>query len=92
MADEDDDFDWGAGSAQPSPAPEWFPARYDGRCIECSDEIFVGEPIRMTDDGAVHADCWSSTAPLRATRATPPKENPVCPTCFLTHPIGACDR
>lgn len=37
------------------------PARiaiYDGRCVECGDDIVADlDRIVMTDDGAVHEDC-----------------------------------
>lgn len=67
-----------------------FPARYPGPCAaDCGTRIHEGDPIRMTDDGAVHDDCTAAEArepdPLRA-------EHPVCSKCWLTHPEGACDR
>lgn len=63
-----------------------FPARFAGRCQACQERIYVDDPIRMTDDGAVHDDCTN------APRASEPVEHPVCPVCWLTHPAGACDR
>lgn len=39
------------------PASHSFPARFGGRCAECEGGIVEGDPIRMTDDGAVHDDC-----------------------------------
>ena len=62
-----------------------FPARYPGRCVECGEGIYEGMPIRMADDGAVHDDCDTAAPPE-------PVEHPVCQTCWLTHPEGACDR
>lgn len=35
-----------------------FPARYQGHCRECGGGISVGDPIRMTDSGAVHEGSW----------------------------------
>ena len=62
-----------------------FLARYPGRCILCDERIHEGDPIVMTDDGARHDDCEEAAPPE-------PRENPVCQTCWLTHPEGACDR
>lgn len=69
-----------------------FPARYPGRCGTCDERIHEGDPIRMVDNGdgdrfAAHDDCDTvpTTDPLATT-------NPVCQTCWLTHPEGACDR
>lgn len=45
-----------------------FSARYDGSCVECFDDIFEGDLIKMTDDGAVHEDC----APAEPERVTFP--------------------
>lgn len=40
--------------ALPKPPPlEWFPARYDGRCAECSKPITAGDDIASTDDGYI---------------------------------------
>ena len=61
-------------------------ARYGGPCVaDCGERIHVGDPIRMTDDGAVHDDC-------AAHQPKPQPEPSVCSTCWLTHPEGACDR
>lgn len=62
-----------------------FPARFPGYCVACDERIHEGDPIRMTDDGAMHQDC-TTAAPVER------PEPPVCPTCWLTHPEGACDR
>ncbi len=62
-----------------------FAARFPGRCVSCDERIHEGDPIRMTDDGAVHDDC-------EAAAPEPVREHPVCPVCWLTHPEGACDR
>lgn len=32
-------------------------AAFDGLCFECGVDIFQGDDIVMTDDGAVHAEC-----------------------------------
>ncbi len=59
-------------------------ARYPGRChAACGQTIEPGDDIRMTDDGAIHADCTPrpQTDPLAAT-------HPVCQVCWLTHPRG----
>ncbi|MFC9874838.1 hypothetical protein [Nocardia salmonicida] len=38
----------------PKPPPlDWFPAKYDGRCAECSRPIEVGDDIARTEDGYV---------------------------------------
>ena len=36
-----------------------FSANFEGICPECNDEIETGDTIRMSDDGAVHAECAS---------------------------------
>lgn len=41
-----------------------FPARYDGQCVECDDDIYEGDIIAMTDAGAVHEDCAPTEAEL----------------------------
>lgn len=39
-------------------------ARYPGRChMACGQSIEPGDDIRMTDQGAVHADCTWLTHP-----------------------------
>lgn len=62
-----------------------FPARFPGRCDTCEERIHEGDPIRMTDTGAIHDDC-TNAAPVEH------PEPPVCPACWLTHPEGSCDR
>lgn len=38
----------------PKPEPlDWFPAKYDGRCAECSRPIETGDDIAKTDDGYI---------------------------------------
>lgn len=38
----------------PKPPPlDWFPARYPGRCVECSKGFEEGDDIARTDDGYV---------------------------------------
>jgi len=57
-------------------------ARYSGECPECGSRWQAGDLIRADEDRQwKHALC-----------PTPRPENPVCPDCFLVHPIGACDR
>lgn len=62
-----------------------FPARFPGRCASCTERVHEGDPIRMTDNGAVHDDCVDVEPEERP-------EPPVCQTCWLVHPKGACDR
>lgn len=59
-------------------------ARFNGRCPDCGGWISAGDPIKMGEDGAVHAPSCppDPDAPI----------HPVCTTCWLTHPVGACDR
>lgn len=33
-------------------------ADFPGSCPECGDDIAPGDIIRMTDEGAVHDDCY----------------------------------
>lgn len=65
-----------------------FPARYPGRCGACDERIHEGDSIRFDAESAtnfVHDDC-TEHEPVE------PKDHPVCSTCWLTHPQGACDR
>lgn len=59
-----------------------FAARWTGFCTDCEEGIRPGEQI-VTDghDGYEHVRCRQE-----------PRPNPVCQTCWLTHPEGACDR
>lgn len=66
-------------------------ARYSGTCPECGERWQPGDLIRS--EGEIdpirrltvwqHAHCPDTTSA---------RNQPVCPTCWLTHPIGACDR
>lgn len=63
-----------------------FPARYPGRCGACDERIYEGDQIRFDADSTViHGDCTEH-------EPKPVRENPVCTTCWLAHPVGACDR
>lgn len=58
-------------------------ARYSGVCPECEERWQPGDLIRADEYQWMHAVCPD----------TPPeREHPVCQTCWLTHPEGACDR
>ena len=62
-------------------------ARYSGTCPDCGERWQPGDLIRVVPDDQRpgvwrHAVCPD---PLTDT-------NPVCQTCWLTHPEGACDR
>lgn len=74
-----------------SGARSWF-ARYPGYCPACSERIEVGDRITLaSDDGAwVCHDC--ATEGTRLDHARGKREEPVCATCWLVHPEGACDR
>jgi hypothetical protein len=65
-----------------------FLAKFAGRCVACDERIYVGDHIRMTNEGAVHVDC---DAAAEAAPAPRPEPEP-CTTCWLVHPEGACDR
>lgn len=65
-----------------------FPARHNGRCGACDERINEDDLIRFDAHSAtnfVHANCSDHEPPEM-------RENPVCQTCWLTHPEGACDR
>lgn len=36
-----------------APAPDWFPARFEGRCVTCGEPIHLGDDIAATDDGYI---------------------------------------
>ena len=60
-------------------------ARYSGRCPDCGGTWQPGDLIRADEDQQwKHASCPDDVD------TTP--THPVCPTCWLTHPDGACDR
>lgn len=65
-------------------------ARYPGTCPECGGRIAEGDTIRLDEYGIDEAEwrhdvCPDQPDPLDA-------GNPVCQTCWLAHPKGACDR
>lgn len=59
-------------------------ARFPGICPECQHPFVPGSEItRITEDEPwQHATCPDPLTP----------NNPVCTTCWLDHPEGACDR
>lgn len=62
-----------------------FRARYPGRCVECDDDIEVGDLLRYDEDGhAVHASHTDGASPVWVRRKT----DVICPACHLTLP---CD-
>lgn len=63
-----------------------FPASYPGKCAACGERYPHGTDISKTDHGYIHVDCEDITEPK------PLIEGPPCPTCWLRHPQGACDR
>lgn len=58
-------------------------ARYPGLCPVCEEYWVKGDIIETNEFGSQwqHAVCPASVAP---------RENPVCPTCFIAH-AGPCD-
>lgn len=66
-------------------AEQRFEAKYPGRCVNCDNDIEVGDTLRWDDDVAVHAACKSAEE-LRIAR-----ERPACPKCWLEVAIdGSC--
>ncbi len=65
-------------------------ARYSGTCPECGERWQPGDLIRS--DGSTEPDGLPIWQHAHCPDAPPERENPVCSTCWLTHPIGACDR
>jgi hypothetical protein len=63
-----------------------FPAKLSGVCYECGLRINPGDPIARAD--AFRA--WRHVTCPEEVDLTAP--HPVCQTCWLTHPEGACDR
>ena len=64
-------------------------ALYSGECVECGVRWEPGELIESVDDpqsgerlGWQHARCPKPARPAEV----------ACTTCWLTHPVGACDR
>lgn len=63
-------------------------ARYSGTCPDCGDRWQPGDLIRADEPEPGDLPEWRHAVcpdPLTDT-------NPVCQTCWLTHPEGACDR
>lgn len=63
-------------------------ARWSGTCPECGERWQPGDLIRCEQPEPGDLPEWRHVAcpdPLAT-------EHPVCQTCFLTHPEGACDR
>lgn len=63
-----------------------FPARWPGRCVECGARFDEGDRIAIDEAGTICAECDAIDVPIRHVEPTP------CPTCWLIHPEGACDR
>ena len=63
-----------------------FPARYTTPCDDCDVLIQPEDHIAFNDSGeVVHALCPRPAGVVRPGEVS-------CTTCFLIHPIGACDR
>ena len=63
-------------------------ARFSGVCPECGERWQPGDLIRAEQPHPGNLPEWQHAVcpdPLVA-------EHPVCTTCWLTHPEGACDR
>ena len=73
-----------------------IPARYSGVCPDCGERWQPGDLIRSDGrerDGVpiwMHAVCPDPIIDALMARARPGEVS--CPTCFLIHPEGACDR
>lgn len=67
-------------------------ARYSGECPECGGRWQPGDLIRgETGRYPNGSPRWKhAVCPDALTDLTP--RNPVCTTCWLDHPEGACDR
>ena len=71
-------------------------ARYSGVCVKCGERWQPGDLIRADkyhDHGKAlwtHAVCPD---PIIDALMAPARTGEIsCPTCFLIHPEGACDR
>lgn len=70
-----------------------FRAKYPGECVQCGDDIHVGQMIEYNDDDELqHCLCPESLDSLNG------KPKPVCPKCFcemvrdgLGWKCGICD-
>lgn len=63
-------------------------ARYSGTCPDCGERWQPGDLIRADAHEPGTLPTWQHAVcpdPLAT-------EHPVCTTCWLTHPEGACDR
>ena len=72
-----------------------IPARYSGLCPECGERWQPGDLSRAADQPTrptvwTHAVC--PDAAIDALMAPARRGEVSCPTCFLIHPEGACDR
>ena len=70
-----------------------IPARYSGVCPECGERWQPGDLIRSQAVGAQHHDFWMhAVCPTPYDALTVNAGEKVCPTCWLIHPEGECDR
>ena len=70
-----------------------IPARYSGVCPECGERWQPGDLIRSVDRSVEGLPIWQHAAcptPYDALVVNPGEK--ACPTCWLIHPEGACDR
>lgn len=73
------------------PFPVWpngsLRACFASECPECGEMIHEGANIAYSPahGGYTHAACPAPPATVRRGEVS-------CPTCFLIHPEGACDR
>ena len=64
-------------------------ARYSGVCPECGERWQPGDLIRAEETSPGDLPAWQhAVCPDEDLTPT----HPVCETCWLTHPEGACDR
>lgn len=65
-------------------------ARWSGTCPECGGRWQPGDLIRAEAYALGDLPVWQHATCPDTDDLTP--TNPVCQTCWLTHPEGACDR
>ena len=73
-----------------------IPARYSGVCVECGERWQPGDLIRADKYHDRGKALWTHDVcpdPIIDALMAPARTGEIsCPTCFLIHPKGACDR
>ena len=67
-------------------------ARFSGTCPECGERWQPGDLIRADNDEPGTPTTWRHAVCPDDALDVLAAAHPICPTCWLDHPEGACDR